>query len=82
MRQTEVKVSTSVFIHLNMQMFAFSTMQVNYAAFCDSFCTSCHIFSSHIALQVPQVYSQTIFLFEYMNFIKIIHKEKSSKFRC
>ena len=65
-----------------MQMFAFSTMYKNYAALCDSFCTSCYTFSAHIALQVSQVYSHTIFLFEYMNFIKMIHKEKSSKFRC
>ena len=51
-------------------------MWINYAALCDSFCTSCRTFSAHIGFQVSQVYSPQFFLFEYMNFIKIIDKEQ------
>ena len=42
---------------------------------CDSFYTTCYILAQ-IALQLSQAYSHTSFLFEYMNFLKIIHEKE------
>ena len=39
-----------------------------YTALCDTFCTSCCIFSAQIISQLLQVYSYTNLLFEYMIF--------------
>ena len=44
-------------------------------ALCDSFCTTCCIFSAQIALQLSQVHSHTSFLFEYRIFHKNLSKE-------
>ena len=43
---------------------------------CDSFCTTCCILSVMITSQLSQAYNHTNFLFEYMNFLKIIHEKK------
>ena len=42
----------------------------------DSFCTTCCIFSGHIASQHRQVSSHTNFVYEYMNSLKTIHEEE------
>ena len=57
-------------------IFGFFFMRlIVYTALCDSFCTTCCIFSVHVAWQFSHVYSHTN-LFEYMNFLKIIHDEE------
>ena len=53
----------------------FSVNNIHTVSF-DSCCTTCCIFSTHIAWQLSQVYGHTNFLLEYMNFLKIIHKEE------
>ena len=42
----------------------------------DSFCTACCIFSAQIASQLSHMYSHTNLFSEYMNSLKIIHKEE------
>ena len=50
--------------------------QIVDVASCDSFFTTCCIFSAQITSQLSKVYSQKKISFEHLDFLKIIHEEE------
>ena len=59
-------------VHSNVRFFFYAN---SLTALCDSFCTTCCIFSAQIALLLSQVHSHTSLLFEYIIFHKNLPTE-------